>query len=177
MTAILAVVAQAAPVGASCAPPRPLAQSLPEADVVFVGRVLATTNARRWATVQVEEIWKGRGVAATVEVRGGPADPPGPANVASSVDTFYRAGRRYLFVPYNRPAPYRDNACTPTRPFGPGAERFRPADAVFLTGDGGSDDPIPAPTSTRPWIPVALGAGLLTGAGVWMVRRSRRGAA
>lgn len=156
----------APPAHASCAALPPLPQALAEADVVFVGTVIETTNEQRWATVEVEEVWKGEDIPSTAEVRGGPKDPPGPMNVVSSVDTSYREGARYLFVPFNSTNPYRDNACTPTRRFTPEVQRLRPSHVAVLTPGDDRDGAPPAPGSKWPWIPVTAAALVLIAAGL-----------
>ncbi len=121
-------VALAAPAAASCVAPPPLAQAIDEAPAAFVGTVTATSNARRWATVEVIEVWAGD-VAGVVEIRGGTADPPGPVGASSSVDRTYREGATYLFLPFGGNGDvFRDNACSSTTRFRAGLERFRPGD-------------------------------------------------
>jgi hypothetical protein len=95
-------VVSAAPASASCLadpPPSPYA---------FTGRVLDTRWDGRWARVRTDS-------GDVVEVLGGGPD------AVSSVDRFYRAGRRYEFHPINRRTPFRDNLCTATHRVGYGA--------------------------------------------------------
>jgi hypothetical protein len=115
-------------------------EALDQAEVVFVGTVVELENSRRWAMVEVSEIWKGDVVPGRVEVRVGPKDPPGPGGVATSVDRYYKLGREYLFVPFRgRGTIFRDNACTASRLFTERLERFRPV---------GSEEPTPSPSAS-----------------------------
>lgn len=103
---------------ASCAPPAPLRGAIKDAPSVFVGEVVDVSNRTRWATVEVERVWKGPDLPSEVEVRAGPADPPGLISSASSVDRTFTAGFAYLFVPYKAEGSvFRDNACTRTTRF------------------------------------------------------------
>ena len=114
---------------------------------MFVGTVVATTNARRWVTVRVDEVWKGDDVGPEVEVQAGPEDPPGDARSISSIDRRYRAGTTYLFLPWQRKGEvFFDNACTRTSVFRPSLERFRPAEAVATP----STSPSPTPEASTP---------------------------
>lgn len=97
------------PVLASCAPPRPIEESLLLADVVVVGMVTKVENSGRWITVKVEERWRGpESMPATIWVRGGPE--PG---AATSVDRVY-AQARYLLFLTGGPESFFDNACSAT---------------------------------------------------------------
>jgi hypothetical protein len=129
VAALTFVSALAGSATASCAAPAPLREAIKDAPAVFVGTVIETANRSRWATVHVEEVWKGTGLPDEVEVRAGPEDPPGPGGTATSVDRTYTSGTRYLFVPYDRSsqAIFQDNACTRTSQFRSPLERFRPA--------------------------------------------------
>lgn len=154
---------------ASCARPPPLPVVLEDAPVVFLGTVVETANADRWATVDVDEVWKGD-VSARVEVRAGPKDPPGPLNAASSVDRTFRTGIRYLFVPESATAPYRDSSCTATRRYRSGLGRLRPEDARRSVGpplEPRGDD-----ASALPWIALAA---VVIAAGVAVMRLRPRG--
>ena len=137
---IATLLLPAAPAGASCIEPPPYPRAIEEAASVFVGTVVATTNAGRWVTVRVEEVWKGDDIAAEVEIQAGPEDPPGDATAISSLDRRYRAGTTYLFFPWQRRGEiFFDNACTQTSVFRPSLERFRPAGAT-------ASSPSPSPT-------------------------------
>ena len=131
LTAFLASAPR--PAVASCVMPPPLGQAVEDADIAFVGTVINTVNQDRWATVSVEEVWKGNALPARVEVRGGPPDPPGDLVTMTSVDRSFVRGRRYLFLPHKRaggPAPvFHDNICSRTTKFGERVEALRPASA------------------------------------------------
>lgn len=176
---LLALVAVAGPARASCMPPAPYEQAIEEAPAVFVGEVVHLENERRWATVDVHEVWKGRNVSPTVEVRAGPKDPPGGLSTITSVDRHYKAGRSYLFVPYKRNAGiFRDNACTRTTLYRSKLDRFRPAGAaapsptVHAPAD---EDPSPerGATSLLLWSTIGLGI-VLTAVAYWVKTRRRR---
>lgn len=96
---------------ASCAalPDRETGWNL--ADAVFVGTVTSVANGGRWATVRVDEVWKGPDQPAEVVVRGGPG-----GNVASSVDRTYEVGTRYLFAAGISDGNLVDNSCSATAP-------------------------------------------------------------
>ena len=114
---------------ASCGPAPRYNKAIHQAPAVFVGEVVQLSNARRWATVDVTEGWKG-GLQPgdRVEVRAGPKDPGPALDSVTTVDRYYRAGRTYLFVPYRRHGSvFRDNACTRTTLYRPELQRFRPA--------------------------------------------------
>jgi hypothetical protein len=107
---------------ADCAMP-PLEEAILLGEVVFVGTVVGLDNQSRWATVRVEERWRGaRDLADTVQVRGGP-DP----GTASSVDRLF-SPTRYLFVVSRGPDYLVDNACTPTTAWRDDLASLRPAD-------------------------------------------------
>lgn len=72
---------------------------------MLVGKVIETTNEDRWATVDVEEVWTGERITAVVEIKAGPADPPGPASVASSNDRTFDEGARYRPASIAEPVP------------------------------------------------------------------------
>lgn len=97
------------PVLASCAPPRPIEESLLLADVVVVGTVTKLENSGRWITVKVEERWRGpESIPATIRVRGGPEPGAG-----TSVDRVYVQARYLLFLT-GGPESFSDNACSAT---------------------------------------------------------------
>lgn len=107
---------------ASCAASPSLADAVLFGDVVIVGSVVALENDDRWATVQVEERWRGaRDVPDTIEVHGGPG-----ADASTSVDRTFQA-TRYLFVLTAGDGYYVDNICTATRPWTPDLAAYRPA--------------------------------------------------
>jgi hypothetical protein len=85
---------------ASCAAPLSVRKAIKEAPSVVGATVVDVTTGKRWATVEVEEVWKGPELPSQVEIRAGPKDPPGPVSAASSVDRTFDREERYLFVPY-----------------------------------------------------------------------------
>ena len=123
------VLASAAPVVASCQMPFPideataLQQGMREADSVFLGTVTSLSNGNSWATVAVEEVWKGPDLAPTVEVRGA------IEGMTTSADRMYAAGRSYLFVVLIADGQLTDNACSATREFTGELTALRPASA------------------------------------------------
>lgn len=148
-----------ASVSASCLPPVPGAVPWADAEVVFVGTVTSVTNGDRWATVSVEEVWKGPDQPAKVVVRGGPE-----GNTVTSVDRTYAVGGRYIFAVTVEDGALLDNACSGTTATdGVDLAAARPAD-VRVPGGG-----LPAATNAGidlgafagPLLVVALGGGLL----------------
>ena len=123
---------------AKCAAPPPMPRAIEDAFAVFVGTVTRLENMRRWATVEVSDVWKGP-VAGVVEVRAGPKDPPGPISAASSVDRRYKRGIDYLFVVSRPGARFRDSSCSATTRYRPRLDRFRPVSAIGTS---------PSPTGT-----------------------------
>ncbi len=119
------------PAAASCVPAEPVAASLAKAEVVFVGTVVSTANRDRVAQVRVEEVWKGPGLPAQVEVRGTPFSAQD--NAVTSVDRSFRTGVRYLFVPRGGSASptsgvpvFEDDLCTATQEYHPNLDGLRP---------------------------------------------------
>jgi hypothetical protein len=131
---LLATLAGPAVVLASCAMPPALEQSMQTAEVVFIGTVTSTTNRNTWASVAVDEVWRGPDQPANVIVRGGPA-----GNAATSVDRAFEPGVKYIFFPYSDEAGLADNSCTNTQPWTDDMAALRPADA--RPPIAGSDNP------------------------------------
>ena len=127
LAAVVVTLLAADPAAASCGKPGPMQQRLQEATVVFVGRVVTTTNKGRTAHVRVEQVWKGAPVSDRVTVKGGPDDE----SARSSVDRSFRAGVRYLFVPERAGAQYRDTSCSATVEYSGALAQFVP-DTVTL---------------------------------------------
>ncbi|MGH2821368.1 MAG: hypothetical protein ACRDJ5_12015 [Actinomycetota bacterium] len=177
-TAVVVVVAASAlvpghPAGASCVTAPPLKRAVARARTAFVGRVLATSNEGRWATVDVLELWRGDPVPEQVHIQAGPADPILPfIGVASSTDRHFRVGARYLFFPYGRKGRvFQDNNCTSTTRFGPRVRRLRPAGAVAM-----SRDPVTGGLQGDGLLAGAAAAVILAGV-AWtlvVIRRRRR---
>lgn len=169
-TAVVAslLLGSAAPVLASCVMPPSIDEAVRDADLVFLGTVTSLSNNDRWATVTVEEVWKGPDLAPVVEVRGGPG-----GNAASSVDRSFLAGTRYLFLPFIAEGVLQDSACSSTTQFTAELSRLRPATARQPV------TPAPDPDTAAPFdtasllLPAALiiGAGVLVFGGVLVLRR------
>ncbi|MDP9334058.1 MAG: hypothetical protein M3Q30_12235 [Actinomycetota bacterium] len=167
------------------------------ADLVVVGVVTRVTNRDRWATVAVEEVWKGTWSERRVNVRAGPADPPGgTTEAASSVDRSYVLGTRYLMfasdpkahgwvASWGADGRFEDNNCSATQPYVAATlDRFRPTNARRVPSEVARDAPPisrPAPSTSRPardnreLLPALLLAGaavVALGVGVVVRRRS-----
>lgn len=127
LAAVVATLFAADPAEASCGPSAPTPQRLQQATVVFVGRVVTTTNEGRTAHVRVEQVWKGAPVSDRVTVKGGPDDE----SARSSVDRSFRAGVRYLFVPERAGGQFRDTSCSATVEYSGAVAQFVP-DTVSL---------------------------------------------
>ena len=155
---------------------------------MFVGTVVSTTNAGRWATFAVEEVWNGD-VGDTVVVKAGPAPTGDPTRFsASSVDRTYEPGTRYLVdanaMPRARSRSRRaSSATTPVPPPRRGTTHWRPSGRkpprpVHRTEPietiGELADP-QAASHRSPWAITAAVAALvlIVGTGVWWSRRRR----
>lgn len=179
---VLVLLLLAAPARASCGIAPPMDEAIRSSVAAFVGTVVELENARRWATVEVIDVWKGE-VGSRVEVRGGPGGPKGGGTVVTSVDRYMRLGVTYLFVPYLGDGEvFRDNACSRTTRYRDGLARFRPPDAPAPSTSATAHSPTPAPNAepdpgswTAGWA-VGVSAAVAAVAGVvWVVaRRGRR---
>ena len=111
---------------ADCMAPPPIEESVETAEIVFVGTVVETSSNNTWASVSVEEIWRGPDLGKNVVVKGGPG-----GDTMTSVDRFFEAGVKYLFLPYvdQEQGGLADNSCTNTQPFMIDMAKLRPADA------------------------------------------------
>lgn len=127
-----------AALGLSCIQPPPLGEAVAQAEIAFVGTVTGVANEGRWATVSVEEIWKGPDMPPVVEVHGG-----GPNPSDSLADRTFTAGTRYVFFPYVEEGVLTDNICSSTMEF-PFEISFRPE--TFRT---------PTPSEPEPADPIA----------------------
>jgi hypothetical protein len=189
------IVGAAHPALASCAPPTTVEEEIDRADLVVVGVVSQVANRDRWATVAVEEVWKGTGSEGRVNVRAGPADPPGGTTQAmSSVDRTYVLGIRYLVfasdpkahgwvASWGSDGRFEDNNCSATQPYvAAKLDRFRPPNARRMPGEVAREAPStsrPAPSTSRParddreWSPMlwVAGAAIVAFGVVVMVRR------
>lgn len=135
----------ATPALASCAPPRPIEESILLSDAVLVGTVTHLENGGRWAVVKVEERWRGpESLPDTIEVRGGPE--PG---TSTSVDRTF-PGERYLFFLTNGPGYFSDNVCSATTLWTDDLAAFRPSGVA----------PAPGTPSSPPMGPLDMGVVL-----------------
>jgi hypothetical protein len=183
---VLVALASAPAAEASCVQPPPVSQSVAEADVAFVGTVVALDHDGRTATFRVEDVWKGA-VPETVVVHGGPgiatieeAARQG-RGVATSVDRTYTAGTRYLMLPSGKAkGVFLDNSCTNTQPYTAGLADLRPAGAHPPDIDAAASNGAPAPAdgSRNGWAWLLLVALAVAGAGLaaslaWLMLRVR----
>ena len=128
--ALIAMLATPAPSLASCAVMPDVKLAATAAEIAFVGTVTATANRDTWATVSVEEVWRGPDQPAQVVIKGGPE-----GNAATSVDRTFQVGVKYLFFPYtDGAAGLADNSCTSTTAWAAELAALRPADARVLAG-------------------------------------------
>ena len=109
---------------ADCMAPPPIEQAVQTAEIVFVGTVDEVAQGNRWASVTVEEVWRGPDQPEAVVVKGGPA-----GNMATSVDRSFEVGVQYIFFPYvdQEQGGLADNSCTSTQPFFADLAKLRPA--------------------------------------------------
>jgi len=128
--ALMAMLATPAASLASCAFLPDIKQAATSAEIAFVGTVTATANRGTWATVTVEEVWRGPDQPAEVVIKGGPE-----GNAATSVDRTFEVGVKYLFFPYtDGAAGLADNSCSSTTPWSADMAGLRPADARVSIG-------------------------------------------
>lgn len=162
--AALAFVLTPSAVLADCMPPPGIEEAVETAGIVFLGTVTETANHDTWATVAVEEVWRGPDQPAAVVVRGGPE-----GNMATSVDRAFKAGVTYLFFPYeDETGALADNSCTNTVEWSADLAALRPADfrapigATPAGGDGFDVGAVIAPLGVALLVGGALAvAGLL----------------
>ncbi len=108
---------------ADCMMPTAVQEAAQTAEIVFVGTVTETSHRNSWASVAVEEVWRGPDMPAAVVVKGGSG-----GDAISSVDRSFQAGVRYLFFPYpDEQGGLADNSCTSTVEWSADLEKVRPA--------------------------------------------------
>ena len=105
------IVAPASAAHAQCGLVRTVEQSLAEADVAFVGRVVDRSNLDRTAVMQVLEVWKGASLPSSVTVNGGPEDMA----QQTSIDRTFLLSQIYLVMPANSRSPFQDSLCSGTQ--------------------------------------------------------------
>jgi hypothetical protein len=141
-------------VRAACASTPSLVDAIAQADVVFVGTVIFLENDSHWATVDVEERWRGAAdLGSTVIVHGS-----GEPGLQTAIDRAYEL-RRYLFVVGRGDGFLVDNACTGTTPWTDALARLRPGDVQPAPGLAVAS-PIPD-VNMDLFLPVAALAGAL----------------
>lgn len=166
--AVLGTLAAPSATLASCVQPPSIQDAARSAEIVFVGTVVETANRNTWATVQVEEIWRGPDQPTTIVIRGGPG-----GNAASSVDRTFEVGVRYLFFPYaDETGGLADNSCTSTTQWSADLAALRPGDvrapAATPPANGFDVMSIAVPAGMA-----LLVAGLLLGVGLLARGRDR----
>lgn len=179
---------------ASCARQPTIEESMARAELVFVGTAIEVTNASRWATFAVEEIWKGDIDGDRAEIRGGARE-----GVATSNDRKYQLDTRYLVFAlapptepprlglYGEGARWTDNGCSFTQPYTPSLHDARP-DTARAVGAPPQESSIERPPAAVPqsagtpgdrgpfdpaW-PFALAVVAVGGAGAVGIRVRRR---
>ncbi|MDQ6878927.1 MAG: hypothetical protein M3082_14800 [Candidatus Dormibacteraeota bacterium] len=167
----------ATPAQASCGVfSRPLPTTRDEvnaAKVVFVGKVVYTSDQNRSARVRVESIWKGPSLPAYIDVHG---EAPGSGPFSGSEgDHQYQAGQQYLFFPLNDHPPFQDygDCNASTQVYSAALAAYAPADAKA---------PNPAAPSDMIWnfvdeytLPRTIAALLVVAlASLVLVKRHRR---
>ena len=166
------LVGPAVPTAAAVTCPSPVAldQAIFNGGIVFVGTVTATSNEGRWATVRVEERWRGAdALPAAVDVEGG----PGPDD-ATPLDRTYNL-TRYLFIVLASPTgSYLDNACTGTRPWSRDLAQYRPL-GVTPQADVVADTPAsPIPADLPIPLVALIGSLIIAVLAYLIVLRARR---
>jgi hypothetical protein len=166
----LGVLAPTPVLGACATAPQPADEAVLFGDVVFVGTVLRTENQGRWATVRIEERWKGSdGLAETVSVHGGPE--PG---AATEVDRTFVPGR-YLFIVRDDGGTLADDACSGTRPWTDDLAALRPAGVTPAAADLPTDPIGSIAPEDIATIAALIGALLIAiVAYLWVLRARRR---
>jgi hypothetical protein len=131
---MLAWLALAVPVLADCEPAGPIDRALSEAQVAFVGTVVAVDGPV--ATFTVQEVWAGE-VDDTVDVRGSFDELGGP-NAGfgagfSEDDRQWTLGITYLVLPWVADGVLRDHICTATTEWTSELASLRPAGVRVAT--------------------------------------------
>jgi hypothetical protein len=146
-----ALVVAPAPALADCQMAPPIEEAVRTSELVFVGTVTALDNSGRSATVQVEEVWRGGEMPATVTIFGG-TDP----EQAMEDDRTFEAGVRYVFVPFVIDGRLVDSICSATTAWVDELAAIRPAGVRTPT-------PTAAPAAPGPLSAIAdLALPLLT---------------
>ena len=118
---------------ADCQPASSVQEALANAEVAFVGTVVAAVQGEPGASFLVDEVWVGN-LPPTTEVRG-----IGDAGFLED-DRRWIVGVRYLVIPYVDGAVLRDNICTATLEWTDELAALKPQGAQGPDeGQGGSD--------------------------------------
>lgn len=166
--ALMAMLATPAASLASCAVQPNIKEAAASAEIAFIGTVTATANRDSWATVSVEEVWRGPDQPAEVVIKGGPE-----GNAATSVDRTFEVGMKYLFFPYtDGAAGLADNSCTSTAPWSADMLALRPKDARAPLGGTTTATGFDAGGLLGPIAVAVVVAGVLLGVG--LLARSRQ---
>ena len=156
---VAALLLAPAPVLADCQMAPPFVEAVRTSDLVFVGTVTALGNGGRSATVEVEEVWRGGEMPATVTVFGG-TDPA----QAMEDDRTFEAGVRYVFFPVEFEGRLVDHICTATTPWVDEFAAVRPADVQTPVPPAGAAGPAaPGPLSAIADLALPVLTALLIG--------------
>lgn len=168
VTSVTLLLFSAVSAAASCIrDDRPLPAKVAEAEIVFVGKVLAVDDAGRTALVQVEEIWKGPELDEQVVVHGGPDGAS-----FTSVDRYWEPGARYLVFPRRDDGRLEDDACSPTLPWEAHLAALRPDVTSPVEQQPGRVTTTARPTE---WVFVGVAViVLIVGIGALVARHARR---
>jgi hypothetical protein len=166
LLATLALLASPATTLADCMMPPPIEDAVKSAEIAFVGTVTTTSNRNSWASVQVEEVWRGPDQPVTVVIKGGPG-----GNAATSVDRAFEPGVKYLFFPYADPTlGLADNSCSSTTPWAEAMVALRPADVREPIGA----DPAPSGFDVSGLL-LPLGAAVIVAGALLLAGLAARG--
>lgn len=161
---------------AQCGPPSTLERSLAQAEVVFVGRVVAVEDLNRQATMEVVEIWKGPDISGSVQVQGASS----ASQAVGPDDRTYVLGATYLVVPFGSSSPYYDDACSATMPYTPQGGQIP---AQYRDAVGASAARLPAVTAPGETaappdgglsLPIWIGGGAVVLLALWLATRRRK---
>ena len=135
--------------------PQTIAAALDNADAIVVGMVLSTSNMNRYATVRVEEIWRGDVESQIIQIKGGVGPTGGNFATVGEHDRYYRADSRYLFELSGSGSRFADDMCSVTVEWDDSLRLDRPVDARSAAGL-----PEHAASTNRVWL-VAIAAAAL----------------
>lgn len=147
--------------------------SLLSSDLVVLGTVVSVRSGGRWATLTVDETWKGSSGGSLVEVRSG------AAGTVSVLDRTYQPGQRYLVFAVLAGGAWTDTNCSPTRTWTDDLTRYRPPDVVTKQPGSVPSGGISASTRDGRLPPSLVAAAVVAviAAAVVVARRRRQPAA